>query len=518
MKRLIVIAVLVCGAWAAPVPDLPLSVYNITSFGAAGDGKTNDAAAIQRAVDECSRKGGGTVYVPAGSFLTGTILLRSNITLYISPGATLWGSRNLKDFQPPHLIYAKDAQNVTIEGGGSVDGNGDAFWEPDFRPKKRPADYIEFDNCRHVRIEDLHLRNLPGWGIRPSQCDDVVIRGISIINDMRSPNTDGIDPDSSRNVMISDCYIETGDDAICLKSANPAARGRGPEALPTENVTVTNCVLTSDDSAIKLGTGSYGGFRNCTFSNCVISGSRYGLAMFIKDGGPVEGIAFSNITIDTSVAHYNKVTNSNRQWIEYPIIVDLEKRTPESRVSRVRDVLFSNIRIQSKGRVLVAGMPEQKLENIRLDGVSMRVTGFEDVEKQHKPRGVKDQPNAPRANDYASVTAAMAFANIHGLDLHGVRLIWDEEAVPPRDRHALYIGRSEDIVLSDFSGLPSGRKLAAIGLEKVQRIMITGSHLGGVAPAFLGLAGTPMTEVVLSGNDLGKTPISGEGRVYVHLP
>lgn len=515
MKRSIAIAVLACAAWSISAPALPPSFFDVTAFGAKGDGKTNDAPSIQKAIEACARQGGGMVYVPAGSFLTGTILLRSNVTLHISPGATLWGGRHAIDFQPPHLIYAKDAQNIAIEGGGTIDGNGTAFWESDFRPKpERPRDYIQFDDCRHVRIENIHLRNLPGWGIRPLRCDGVVIHGISIINDMRSPNTDGIDPDSSRNVMISDSYIETGDDAICLKTGSPSNER---STLATENVTVTNCVLISDDSAIKFGTGSYGDFRNCTFSNCVISGTHYGLAVYIKDGGTVEGIAFSNITIDTSIDYYIKTTNSKREWIEYPIFVDLEKRSANSAVGRIRDVMFDNIRIRTKGRVLVGGMPEQKLENLRFDNILMRVTGFEEVENQHKPRGVKDQPLAPLENDYGPVPAAIAFANVRGLNLRDVRVIWDTGRMPARDRHALYLSRVEDVVVNGFAGGPAGDKFAAIGLESVRRLMITGSRVEPGTAVFLGLAGTPLSEIALSGNDLGKARAAETGRAYVHL-
>lgn len=508
MRRLFLAVVMAAVSQAAaPVPQ----VCDVTAYGARGDGRTNDAAAIQRAIDDCARRG-GTVLFSAGDYLSGTIVLKSNVTLRLSPGATLWGSRQISDYNPLHLIYAKDAENIAIEGEGAIDGNGDAFWDKDFRPKdKRPSPLIELVACRNVRIRDIRIRNTPGWGIHPLDCDGVFIRGISMITDMRGPNTDGIDPDSSRNVIISDCYIQSGDDAIVLKSRP------GPPPRPCENVTVTNCVLASDDSAIKIGTASYGDFRNCTFSNCVIYGTRYGIGLYVKDGATVEGVSFSNITIDTSVDLFNQTTGSKRGWIEYPIFIDLEKRSVDSRTGRIRDVSFSDIRIRTKGRILAAGMPAQPLENLTFRNIAMRVTGFEAVESQRKPRGVARMPPAPRDMDYASVPAAMIFANIRGLILDSVRVIWDSAGT--QDRHAIYAGRVEDLYINGFSGGPAGKNLAAIGLERVRRVLILGARAKGAMPSLAGLSGTPESEISLHGNDLkGAARALQTGAAYVHLP
>lgn len=461
---------LLIAAWSAAAAELPRPVCEVTAYGAQADGQTLATASIQKAIDACAQAGGGTVYFPAGNFLSGTIVLKSHVALHLSPGATLWGSKNIADYGPPHLIYAKDAENIALEGGGTINGNGDAFWEPDFKPKaRRPSPLIELERCRHVRIENVRIRNTPGWGIHPLECDGVWIRGVSMISDMRGPNTDGIDPDSSRNVIISDCHLQTGDDAIVLKTTG---RLRMP-APPCENVTVTNCVLTSDDAALKLGTESFGDFRNCTFSNCSIYGTRVGLAMYIKDGAVVENILFSNIAMDTSVDLYNRLIGSRRTWIEYPILIDLEKRQPDSRTGRIRDVSFSDLRIRSEGRVLVAGMPEQPLENFMFRNVALRVTGFEPVENQRKPRGSSRVSPAPRELDYAPVPAALIFANIKGLDLRDVKVIWDAPG-PPQDRHAVYVGRVEGLTIQGFAGAASGAKFAAIGQEQVKDVFIGG--------------------------------------------
>ncbi|MEK7405560.1 MAG: glycosyl hydrolase family 28 protein [Acidobacteriota bacterium] len=505
--RYVCLALLLLSGTASAQTSAPL--FNVLNYGARADGAANDAAAIQKAIDACARSGGGVVQLPAGNYVSGTLVLKTNVTLHLAPGATLWGSKKIDDYDPPHLIYAREAENIALEGGGTINGNGEAYWDSSFRPhERRPSPLIEFVKCRNVRIQDLSIRNAPGWTIHPLDCDGVKIRGISIVNHLRGPNTDGIDPDSSRNVAISDSYIEAGDDCIVLKTTG---RGGGP-ARPCENVTVTNCTLVSDDAALKLGTESHGDFRHCLFSNCVISASRVGIAFYAKDGGTFEGISFSNITIDTRITH--------RESVVWPIFIDLEKRNEDWRQSRIRDVSFSDIVIHSKGRVLVGGMPDHPLENITFRNILMRVTGFEQVEKVAKPRGSSRVRPAGREIDYASVPAAFIFANVRGLNLRGIRVIWDT-AAPPQERHAIYAARVEDLRIAEFSGrqaAPEG-KLAVIGLDATKNVFITGSRAEAGAGVFVGLRGVGKDDVVLAGNDLKRARREvKQGATHVHLP
>jgi hypothetical protein len=493
-------------AWAA-MAQPPASLFNVLAYGAKGDGKTNDAPAIQRAVDACAKAGGGVVYLPAGNFLSGTIVLKSNVTLHLSPGATLWGSRKIEDFKPPHLIYAENAENIGIDGSGTINGNGDAYWYPDFKPhERRPSPLIELVKCQDVRIHDVRIRNAPGWTIHPLDCQRVNIRGISIINNMRGPNTDGIDPDSTRDMMISDTYIEAGDDCIVLKTTGRT----GQPVQPCENITVTNCSLVSDDAALKLGTESHADFRNIVFSNIAIRGTRVGAAIYAKDGGTFENVSFSNITIETTPTHPNSV--------EYPIFVDLEKRFEDSRQSHVRDINFSDITVRTKGRVLLGGMPAQPLENFTLRNIFMRVTGFEPVEKQHKPRGSSRVRPAGPETDYSPVPAAFILANMRGVKLDNVRLQWDTKETP-QERHAIYAGHVENLWISGFAGrqaVPNG-KLAAIGLDSVKHAFIDGNWAAPDTSVFVGLRGMPRSEVLLQGNDLRAAARDvEEGATYIH--
>ena len=187
-------------AACALAAGLPGSVCDVTVNGAKGDGVVLDTAAIQKAIDTCAAAGGGVVWFPSGNFLSGTIVLKNNITLHISPGATLWGSKRIEDYNPYHLIYAKDAENIAIEGGGVINGNGLSYFDTNsqFSPeqwflfkrnsKERPSPLIELVTCHNVRVEDLSIRNSPGWTIHPLGSDGVKIHAISIVNHRQGPS------------------------------------------------------------------------------------------------------------------------------------------------------------------------------------------------------------------------------------------------------------------------------------------------------------------------------------------
>jgi polygalacturonase len=249
------------GILAAGTPILPAAtlksskngprIFDVMAHGAAGDGKTLDTAAINQAIVACHAAGGGMVYMPPGIYLSGTVILQSNVTLYLEAGATLLGSRKLSDYTPQpgpspkadanqtHLVFARDAENIGLAGPGRIDGQGPAFWMPsgrtppppseswrdvatyDWKSLPRPSPMLEFYNCKNLRIEDVRIENAPGWTMRPIQCEHVVIRGIAVNNPVIGPNTDGMDLTCCRNVFISDCLIDTGDDALCLKSESP---------------------------------------------------------------------------------------------------------------------------------------------------------------------------------------------------------------------------------------------------------------------------------------------------------
>lgn len=432
-------------------------VYNIRTFGAKGDRNTMDTPAIQKAIDTCNKEGGGVVYFPAGNFLSGTLFLKSNVALYLAPGATLWGSTRISDYNPKHLIYAKGVENISIGGEGVIDGQGDSFLDKDLNPLPRPSPLIEIRDSRGIRIENVTIRKAPAWTIHPKNCDDVKIRGISILNNLRGINTDGIDPDSCRNVIISDCHIEAGDDCIVLKTTD-----RGGVAGPIENVTVTNCVLVSSASALKLGTESHGDFRHCVFSNCVIRNSRTGIALLANDGGTMQDIRFSNITMTTQP-----------KWgkgLEWPIVVDVTKRTAESKLSHIRDISFSDITLYTKGRILAEGTPESPIDRLSFRNLLMRVAGYEQIKGAHKMNGGAKSAAAGMP-DYAATPAALILAYIEGLYLDGFGIVWPGGAETP-ERQAIYGDYLEDVLISGFRGgasIPGGQAIVIQNSKNVRQ-------------------------------------------------
>jgi len=290
-----------------------MALYDITDFGAIGDGLTDNAPAIQKTINSCSENGGGTVLVPSGKvFMAGPFDLKSNINLYLEGNAKILAN-------PDEMVYTKsafkanygegsiwiggeNATNVTISGTGTLDGNGVAFMGPEEKAAYALKTFDTFDrrphlftpvNFKNLVIRDVTFKDSAYWCIHLVGCNDVTIDGIKIYNNLKIRNSDGIDPDHSKNVRISNCYIESGDDCIC-----PKTRREYEEFGPTENITVTNCIMKSTSCSIKLGSENMDAIRNVLFSNCIIRSSNRAIGIQNRDEGIVENVMFENIIIE----------------------------------------------------------------------------------------------------------------------------------------------------------------------------------------------------------------------------
>jgi polygalacturonase len=374
----------------------PSFVFNVLSFDAVADGKTKCTAAIQRAVNACAKTGGGKVVVPPGKYLTGPIFLKSNLEFEVLPGATLVASNDLKDYPAidsrwegiNRKVYASlftgdGLENITIGGGGVLEGQGEFWWEqqrktnalrrqmglegrepenPPGSPLRWPRPrMINLYRSRNVRISGLTIQNSPSWCVHPVLCEDVWIHGLRILNHEDSMNTDGIDPDSCRNVLISDCYINTGDDCIVIKSGF-RFQPENPHP-PSENIVVTNCVFKEGHGGVVIGSETAGGARNLAVSNCVCDGTDRGLRFKTARGrgNVVENVRATNVVMrDIALAAVE--VQMFYEPAERSRSAPLNEFTPTFRNFHMSDIIVAGAR----RAVLVEGLPENPVHSLSL--------------------------------------------------------------------------------------------------------------------------------------------------------
>ena len=495
------------------------------SFGAKATGETMDGPAIQQAVDACAKAGGGIVYLAPGAYLTGTVILKSNVTLYLEAGATLRGSPRIEDYPPQsgdrvnpqgdandkHLIFARDAVNVGLAGRGRIDGQGPAFWfknDRRYHPPElewtdvatwylghgpRPGPLLEFVGVKGLYINDVTIENAASWTLRPLACDDVFIRGITIRNPRNGPNTDGIDPTGCRNLLIADCNITTGDDAICLKSENQYGLQR-----VSKNIVITNCVIDTNCNGFKIGTASFDGFENITLSNCVFysRGTRLrehmisALAIETVDGGYIDGLTATNLVMQT---------------VRTPIFVRLGNRRGQG---TLRNVAISDVR--ATGSICtssVTGLPGHPVRNVSLSNIF--IGSDEGGEEAWADREIPEKPDSyPEARMFGRLPASGLYVrHVHGIRLRNYRL----ESSKPDYRPLLVCDDVEDLDVDGLSANASQGRQPVVRLSNVRGAFFRGCSAPRGAGPFLYVDGEQTRDVTLIGNDLGsaRTPCEG---------
>ena len=419
------------------------NTYNITHYGATGNGQTNDAAAIQKAIDACSSAGGGRVLVPAGkTFLCGPFNLRSFVELYIetnarllaSPDESLYTKSAFKENRGEGMIWIGGEQlvNVTIAGSGTIDGNGISFMgeelddsyalKPFHISDPRPH-VLTIVGGKNIRIRDLHIVNAAYWTVHLVGCDDVTISNITLLNSLKVRNSDGIDIDHSKNVRISNCYIESGDDCICLKNR------REYEAYGIcENITVENCTMTSRSCAVKIGSENMDSIRHVLFNNCIITKSNRGIGIQNRDEGTVTDVIFSNIIIESQLfsdvwwgkAEPIYVTAFRRAKIDHK---DASWRFPkgatEGKTGRVTNIFFSNIKCRSENGVFVSGETADKVTGIYFDNIDLHLNKTTTI-----AGGVYDRRPAQAEGIIKANTSGFYFDTADSLYITSSRVQW----------------------------------------------------------------------------------------------
>ena len=418
--------------------------YNIIDFGAVGDGKTINSVFIQEAIDAASENKGGIVVIPPGKFMSGTVFLKDNITLRLEAGAILLGSPEINDYveltwghnrdrQPYHLIVADSVRNISIEGKGTIDGNGAAFWtdyEKDsvgnmvtprwIRPKdKKISPLIEITRSRNVTIRDVTVKTGGGWNLHLHDCDVARVNGINITNNIYSPNSDGIDITGSSDVIISDCYIKTCDDAICLKTTE--------DSRSCHRVTITNCIIETLCVGLKLG--SYESFKDMTditMSNCVINKSSRAVGLYSQEGGTLKNINITNI-----VANTNAPLIFNR-----PIHLMVNKRRPGSKPGTIKNVNITGFTCVTEGRILMTCEEGGVIENITLRDVLLEYPMIEDPGPMVEGSGSGQFPKPDKHPGAMGALAAVVADNIKNLRIENLQVKWpDQETTPLEWRH-----------------------------------------------------------------------------------
>jgi polygalacturonase len=355
-------------------------VCDATAYGAKADGVTKDTHAIQAAIDACAAKGGGTVRLPSGTFLTGPIVLKNHITLEVDAGATLLGSQDKADYpevqelrepalQP--LLSAANAEHIAIRGGGTIDGNGKPWWDAvyahragsNFVAAMRPR-LILFDHCHHVLIENMTIQNSASWQVVPYYSDDVAIRNSKILAPARSPNTDGIDPFSSSHVTISHMTIDTGDDNIAIKSGQP--NSPGPDS-PSTDIVITDCTFLHGHG-MSMGSEIAGGVQRVRARRIHFKDTASGVRIKSNRdrGGDIGNFDFRDLTME-NVATPILITEY------YPRIPQHDTARPVTRLTpHFHDIHISDLKATgAKEAGTIVGLPESPITTITLDHVQI---------------------------------------------------------------------------------------------------------------------------------------------------
>ncbi len=423
-------------------------IFDVKAFGAAGLRSRNATGACQAAIDACSAAGGGMVRVPPGEYSVGTIQLKDNVTLHVEAGATLFLLQDNAQFPRGRraMVFAENAANIGVTGRGTLDGLAQYQFvamrgvDPeiadeiaiaraaglDMRRYYRigvQAYMLILNNCRNVLLRDISIVHSPLWSVRLNDCDRVHVRGVYIYSDLeRGVNADGIDVVSSRNVTISDSIIETADDAIVLK----AIARDGQPARPTENVTVTNCVLTSSSTALMIGTETEADIRHVLFNNCVIRNSNKGFGINVQDGATVSDVIISNLTVETSRRHWNWWGSA--EMCKFV----LKKRRPDSRLGAIRDIVVDNVVARPRGTSTITGHVEQPIENLRLSNIDLTMLAENAVDKR--------------------ATHALHLEHVRGARIRDLSVRWSEDVSEQNWQSALVARRVSEFEIAGFTG------------------------------------------------------------------
>lgn len=472
------------------------AVYNVMEAGAKNNGRENTTTQIQNAIDKCFTNGGGVVFVPAGEYLVGTLNLRSNVEFHLENGAVIKASTDLKQYQkhneqPAGLFYTEDAENVSITGQGKIWGRGIEFMYPDsakvirgevnkyirqkydFRkvekgigdgplmPKDRYHQMIIFSNCRNVRLSGFECIDAPYWTILIVHCDRVYITGLSVNNNLLIPNNDGMDIISCSNVNVSDCIITCGDDAIVLAGYAHHFGDPGFKDImkPSQHINVSNCILQSRSSGIRIGGWDQNPMSDYNFDNITIFDSNCGINITVRDSGSVNNVTFSNITIETRLHTGDWWGNGE------PIKISAMRGVPGDRIGIIKNIYFGNITCRGENAILMYASDETKLQNIYFTNFSfiLRKSRLDNVSGGNFDL----RPNIITGKElFESEIPVVYIENAENVFFNQGRMLWDGVEADYYT-HAMEAVRVHNLKLNNtiVSPSPSNPELKALSLK-----------------------------------------------------
>ncbi len=518
--------------------------YNIRDFGAKGDGKVKDTKAIQQAITCCEKQGGGTVVFPPGIYCTGSIHLCGNMTLWIDSGATLLFSADFGDYPPVQtrwegvecygfspLIYGNNLENVSIIGHGIIDGQGEVWWNERRRRRQegRTLPETEFEkqlarlnpgyetagsggggremqflrpplvqliNCRNVLLEGLTHQNSPFWNTHLVYCDNVVIQNVSFKNPPNAPNTDGLDIDSCRNVRISNCHFDVGDDCLCLKSGMDEDGRR--VGRPTENVTISNCIMQHGHGGVVIGSEIAGDIRNVAISNCQFIDTDRGIRIKARRGrgGIVEDIRVNNILMKRTFSPI--VMNMFYRCGAKPDDTHLFSPDPQPVTDATpifRKISLSNITARETRAAagFLHGLPEMPIQDVQFHNIMIEMSqdSQEQGEEPAMAYGVK--PVAGRGI-FGKYLQGMAFQHLR---------------VETREGEGMCLEESQEIEIHGFTMKSLHPDSAAVVLKQVEKAFFHGCYAWSSEGNFVQLQGDRTKDILFQGNSFEAENIKG---------
>lgn len=491
---------------------------NVREYGAKGDGKTIDTQIINKAIEEISRSGGGTVYIPPGIYLTGTINMKDHVTLYLEHGSVLFGSTDLADYpvhEPPHpthtleygkhsLIYASGINDFAIVGEGKIYGSGESDKFNKRKLMKEGMDGNEahfhrpfgmyFVGCKSIQIRGITIENAAFWTEDYLDCEDVVVDGIHV-ECMKNENNDGIDIDGCRNFRLSNSHFHCEDDGICLKASYKDC----------ENITVTNCVVSSWCNGIKFGTSSNGGYKNIAVSNCAVYNNRLaGLVLEIVDGAVMDGVAISNIAMrDVGTAIFIRLGDRARQWTN-------EDSTIRLPIGQLKNISIDNIVATILDRqdnktpfsCSIVGLPGHDTKNISLSNIKI-VTQAAYTPEDAKT-AIEDVPEKPHDYPEYSMFGALPAYGFFCRHVDGLTMTNVDLRIGKTDyRSALVFDDVKNLDIHNLKAQGMSDTNPIIQCKDVDTMFVQGSIAQASTATFLSLKGD-CKNISLLGNDFSK--------------